>query len=227
MKMLIGIGAVLSLAWADDHDKAGAVSARLEEAHQVLHEIMAVEDKAIPSDLLSRANCVVIVPGVKKGAFIVGAKYGKGFVTCRNGGGWSSPAALRMEGGSVGFQIGGSETDVVLLVLNQRGADRLMKSEFKLGGEAAVAAGPVGRSTTAATDVTMRAEMLGYSRSRGAFAGISLDGSTLREDLEDNEALYGKKLTTEQIVRGGQGARPKAAGALLQTLARYSPSEKK
>jgi SH3 domain-containing YSC84-like protein 1 len=189
---------------------------------------MKVEDKAIPSDLLSRANCVVIVPGVKKGAFIVGAKYGKGFVTCRNGGrGWSSPAALRMEGGSVGFQIGGSETDVVLLVLNERGADRLMKSEFKLGGEAGVAAGPVGRTATAATDATMRAEMLGYSRARGAFAGISLDGSTLREDLEDNEALYGKKLTTEQIVRGGQGTRPKAAGALLQTLARYSPSETK
>ncbi len=227
MKSLISIGAVLSLAWADTDGNA-AVNKRLEEAHQVIHEIMQVEDKAIPQDLLARANCVVIVPGVKKGAFIVGAKYGKGFVTCRNEArGWSPPAAVRMEGGSVGFQIGGSESDVVLLILNERGADRLMKSEFKLGGEAAVAAGPVGRTASAETDVTMKAEMLGYSRARGVFAGLSLAGSTLREDLDDNEALYGKKLSTEQILRGNPGVAPNAAKPLLQTLARYSSSEKK
>src|SRR5262249_37772202 len=147
----------------------------------------------IPHDLLDRAQCAVIVPGAKKGAFIVGATFGKGFITCRgkNDRGWSAPAAIRMEGGSFGFQIGGSETDVVMLVMNDRGAERLMQSKFTLGGEGEVAAGPVGRSATAQTDAKFTAEILSWSRSRGVFAGIALKGATLRPDEGANEAMYG------------------------------------
>lgn len=209
-------------------DHKGEAVDRLAAAHTVFHEIMAIDDKAIPEDLLSKAHCVAVVPGVKKAAFIVGGKYGKGVLTCRTaGGGWSAPATIRMEGGSVGFQIGGSETDVVLLVMNKAGADRLMKSEFKIGGEASVAAGPIGRTATAATDITMRAEMLGYSRARGVFAGVSLAGSTLREDTDDNQALYGERYTTEQIIRGGKGTMPAAAKPLITALNKYSRHEQK
>ena len=215
------IGLFAIAAFADDHDEA---IQRVREAKAVFEEIMSVEDKAIPHELLEKAHCVAIIPGVKKGAFIVGAKYGKGVLMCRNRNeqGWRGPATLRMEGGSVGFQAGGSESDVILVVMNQRGADRLMESQFKIGGEAAIAAGPVGRQANAATDITMRAEMLGYSRARGVFGGVSLEGSTIRQDLEDNGALYGKRLTTEEIIRGGK-AHPSAAGReLAATLSRYS-----
>jgi lipid-binding SYLF domain-containing protein len=199
---------------------------RLHEAAAVFSEIMAAPDKGIPHDLLDKSHCVVIVPGLKKGAFIVGAKYGKGFILCRKGPtGWSAPATVRVEGGSFGFQIGGSETDVVLLVMNERGADRLLSSQFTLGGEGEVAGGPVGRSATAQTDAKMTAEILSWSRSRGVFAGISLQGATLRQDLDDNEALYGKKLENKDIVRGNV-APPKAAARLLSLLHKYSPREK-
>jgi lipid-binding SYLF domain-containing protein len=199
---------------------------RLHEAGAVFSEIMAAPDKGIPQDLLEKAHCVVIVPGLKKGAFIFGAKYGKGFIVCRRGTtGWSAPAAVRVEGGSFGFQIGGSETDVVLLVMNDRGADRLLSSQFTLGGEGEVAAGPVGRSATAQTDAMMTAEILSWSRSRGVFAGISLQGATLRQDLYDNAALYGKKLDNKEIVRGHVAA-PKAAARLLGLLSKYSRHEK-
>src|SRR6266446_1730154 len=169
---------------------------RLEESATVFSEIMATPDKGIPQDLLAKAHCIVIVPGLKKGAFIVGGKYGKGYLSCRkkSGVGWSAPGTVRIEGGSVGFQIGGSETDVILLVMNERGADRLLSSKFTLGGEGEVAAGPVGRSATAQTDAYMRAEILSWSRSRGVFAGISLQGATLRQDLDDNATLYGRKI---------------------------------
>src|SRR5207249_3318602 len=162
---------------------------RLEEAAAVFSEIMDTPDKSIPQDLLDNAHCIVIVPGLKKGAFIVGAQYGKGYLSCRNknGAGWSAPGAIRIEGGSVGFQIGGSETDLVMLVMNQRGAEKLLSSEFTVGAEGEVAAGPVGRSSSAETDASMRAEILSWSRSRGVFAGIALKGATLREDLDDNE----------------------------------------
>ena len=196
---------------------------RLEESAVVLSEIMDTPDKGIPQDLLDTAYCIVIVPGMKKGAFIVGAQYGKGFLSCRNknGAGWSAPGAVRIEGGSVGFQIGGSETDVVMLVMNQRGADKLLSSEFTIGAEGQVAAGPVGRSSTAETDALMRAEIFSWSRSRGVFAGIALKGATLREDLDDNEALYGKKLENREIVTTGI-APPAAAAKLLSLLGRYS-----
>jgi SH3 domain-containing YSC84-like protein 1 len=203
---------------------------RLEESGRVLQEIMDTKDKAIPQDLLDKAVCAVIVPGVKKGAFLVGAKYGRGYVTCRkkDGPGWSAPAGVRVEGGSFGFQIGGSETDVVMLVMNQRGADRLLKtSKFTVGGEAQAAAGPVGRTTTAETDATMRAEILSWSRSRGAFAGISLKGSTLRPDEDANKALYGsEKLKNFEIVSGAVPA-PAAANNLLNLLNKYSSRQSK
>jgi lipid-binding SYLF domain-containing protein len=201
------------------------VAQRLENAATVLHEIMATPDKGIPEDLLDKANCVVIVPGLKKGAFIVGAQYGKGFVTCRKAGAWSAPAAVKIEGGSVGFQIGGQETDAVLLVMNESGVKRLLSDKFTLGAEGSVAAGPVGRTSTAQTDAKMSAEILSYSRSRGAFAGLALTGATLRPDEDSNAALYGKKLTSQEIV-DGQVKSPAAASKLLAELGRYSPREK-
>jgi len=195
---------------------------RLDDAAAVFSEIMAAPDKGIPRDLIDRAHCVVIVPGLKKGAFVVGAKYGKGFVSCRQAGAWSAPAAVRVEGGSVGFQISGSETDVVMLVMNERGAGRLLGDQFSLGGEGEVAAGPVGRDASAQTDARMTAEILSYSRSHGIFAGISLQGATLRQDLDDNAALYGRRLTNREIVRGSV-APPPAAARLVEELDRYSP----
>jgi len=210
---------------ADDKEKEAD---RLHDAATVLTEVMRTPDKGIPEDLLASAHCLVIVPGLKQGAFIVGAKFGKGFVSCRekNGSGWSAPGAVRVEGGSVGFQIGGTETDVILLVMNERGKDRLLSSQFTLGGEGTVAAGPVGRSATAQTDAKMTAEILSWSRARGAFAGVSLQGATLRQDTDGNEALYGKKLENRAIVTGAVAA-PAAAGELLTLLNKYSPIEKK
>lgn len=201
------------------------VSERLDESAMVLSEIMNANDKGIPEDLLEKAHCAVIVPGMKKGAFIVGGSYGKGFLTCRKTGGWSAPASIRIEGGSVGFQIGGSETDVVMLVMNEHGAQKLMQSQFTLGGEGEVAAGPVGRTVTAQTDAKMTAEILGWSRTRGVFAGIALKGATLRPDLDDNEALYGKRMETKEIVTGDMKS-PAAATKLLSLLTKYSPHEK-
>src|SRR5437868_9703365 len=170
---------------------------RLKAAADALKEVMGIPDKSIPQDLLSKAQCIVIVPGLKKGAFVFGAKYGKGFVSCRKSGGvgWSAPGSVRVEGGSVGFQIGGSETDVFMLVMNKKGVDRLLSTKFTLGGDASVAAGPVGRSTQAETDAAMTAEILTWSRSRGLFAGISLSGATLREDDEWISDMYGHKMT--------------------------------
>lgn len=199
---------------------------RLEESAAVFSEIMSAPDKGIPDELLEKAQCIVIVPGMKKGAFIVGGQYGKGYLTCRrsNGRGWSAPGTVRMEGGSVGFQIGGSETDVIMLVMNHRGEDKLLASQFTLGAEGEVAAGPVGRSSTAETDALMHAEILSWSRSRGAFAGISLKGATLRQDTEENEALYGKRLENREIVTTGI-APPSSAAKLLALLNRYHTRE--
>jgi SH3 domain-containing YSC84-like protein 1 len=201
---------------------------RLNEAAAVFSEVMDAPDKGIPRDLLEGANCIVIVPGLKKGAFIVGAKYGKGFVSCRDEKAkrnWSAPGAVRVEGGSVGFQIGGSETDVILLVMNKRGVDRLLSSQFTLGGEGEVAAGPVGRNATAQTDAKFTAEILSWSRTRGVFAGVSLQGATLRQDEDVNRELYGKKLSNRAIVEQSVRA-PKAAEHLLSLLNTYSPHEK-
>jgi len=210
--------ALLFLTWGLQAENAAE---RLDSSSSVFREIMDTGDRAIPQDLLQKAECIVIVPGMKKGAFIVGANFGRGYVSCRTSRvGWSAPAAVRMEGGSFGFQIGGSETDVVMLVLNKRGADKLMSSKFTLGGDASVAAGPVGRTSTAETDALLHAEMLSWSRSRGVFAGISLKGATLRGDGDANKELYGSVLGTREIVTNHPA--PKAAAPLLALLNRYS-----
>ncbi len=195
---------------------------RLDAAADVLTEIMAAPDKGIPQDLLGKAECVVIVPGLKKGAFIIGGKYGKGFMLCRKGGaGWSAPGSIRVEGGSVGLQFGGSETDVVLLVMNQNGVKKLLSSKFTVGGDASAAAGPVGRTSSAATDAQMHAEILTYSRARGLFAGVSLEGATLRPDDDWNKELYGGETSNQTIVLGDTKP-PAAASRLLSILNKYS-----
>jgi lipid-binding SYLF domain-containing protein len=201
---------------------------RLNEATAVFSEIMAAPDKGIPQELLENAHCVVIVPELKTAAFLVGGKYGKGYLFCRNrkGPGWSAPATVRIEGGSVGFQIGGSSTDLIMLVMNARGADKLLESKFTLGAEGSVAAGPVGRTATAQTDAQMHADILSWSRTQGLFAGIALEGATLRQDLDDNATLYGKKLENRAIVTGGVRP-PKAAAKLIALLNRYSFRERK
>jgi lipid-binding SYLF domain-containing protein len=223
LKTVLGIAVMAAMPVAA---KQAPTVNRLDDAAVVLSEIMDSPDKGIPQDLMEKAHCVVVVPGMKKGAFIVGGKYGKGFLSCRNVGkaGWSAPAAVRVEGGSVGFQIGGSETDVVMLVMNESGSKKLISSQFTLGGEGSVAAGPVGRTATAETDAFMRAEVLSWSRSRGVFAGISLQGATLRQDQDDNRDLYGKRLTTEEVVR--RRTPPPAAARLMKLLTRFSPHEK-
>jgi lipid-binding SYLF domain-containing protein len=195
---------------------------RLEETDNVLSEIMATSDKGIPQDLLDKAECVVIVPGVKKLALVIGGKYGRGFISCRkDGAGWSAPAGVKVEGGSFGFQIGGSETDVVMLVMNKVGANKLLESKFTVGADASVAAGPVGRTSSADTDALMRAEILSWSRARGVFAGIALNGATLRPDDETNKDLYGHEITNREIVTGNT-ATPPAATKLLSDLTKYS-----
>jgi len=194
---------------------------RLDASADVFNEIMATPDKGIPVELLERAHCIVIVPNLKKGGFIVGAKYGKGFITCKTGTAWSAPSAIRIEGGSIGAQIGAGEVDVVLVVMNEKGAEKLMKSEFTLGAEAGVMAGPVGRTTTAETDALMRAEMLSYSRSRGVFAGATLGGGTLRSDDEDNTALYGHPVEHRAVLMG-KVAKPAAAAPLYTALHKYA-----
>ena len=201
---------------------------RLDEAAAVFSEIMAAPDKGIPQDLLGNAHCIVIVPGLKTAAFIFGGKFGKGYLSCRSksGAGWSAPGTVRIEGGSVGFQIGGSETDLIMLVMSERGADKLLSSKFTLGAEGSVAAGPVGRTATAQTDAQMKADILSWSRSQGLFAGLALEGATLRQDLDDNATLYGKKLENRQIVTEGVRA-PKAAAKLIALLNRHSARERK
>lgn len=223
MKLVIAAGLALTTSLlAMDKEPAK----RLGEAASVFSEVMATPDKGIPQDLLDKAHCIVIVPSLKTAAFIFGGKYGKGYLSCRNksGSGWSAPATVRIEGGSVGFQIGGSTTDLIMLVMSERGADKLLSSKFTLGVEGSVAAGPVGRTATAQTDAQMHAEILSWSRSQGVFAGLALEGATLRQDLDDNATLYGKKLENRDIVTTGRRA-PKSAAALLSLLNKQSPRE--
>jgi lipid-binding SYLF domain-containing protein len=195
---------------------------RLADSTDLFTEIMATPDRAIPQGLLDKAACVVLVPGLKRAALGVGLKYGRGFAICRkpDGAGWGPPAAMRIEGGGFGLQLGVSSSDVVLLVMNDRGMKRLTTSKFTLGAEATAAAGPVGRDTTAQTDALMTAEILSWSRSRGLFAGASLSGATLRNDIDENEAMYGKRWTSKQIL--GSNAAPPAAAKLLAALNKYS-----
>src|SRR5438445_7214701 len=199
---------------------------RVKEAGQVLKEILNIPDN-IPQDLLDKAECLIILPSVKKGAIGIGGSYGRGVMVCRSGehftGRWGAPAMYALEGVNFGFQLGGQATDFVLLVMNLRGADSLMSNKVKLGADAAAAAGPKGRTATAATDAVMRAEILSYSRSRGLFAGVSLEGSTLRPDGSANEKLYGRKLTAKEILREGKAGSPAAAHELIAALEKASP----
>lgn len=222
MKKLIGMAIVLALAvgglFAQSEEQK-----RLNEATDVLNVLMQGGDQAIPQELLDKGECVVVIPGMVKGAFIVGGQYGRGFVSCRKdaGAGWTAPGAVRLEGGSIGFQIGGQATDIILLVMNKKGAEKMLTSKFTLGGDISVAAGPVGRTSTAETDALLRAEILSWSRSRGVFAGVSLKGSTMREDNEAIEALYGKKYRNKDIVASGLAV-PAPAQPLIAALNKYS-----
>lgn len=198
-----------------------AVDKRIAVSAEVLSEILHAKDRSIPADLVAKARCVGIVPSLKRAGFIVGAKYGKGEVVCRTAHGWSAPDNIRIEGGSFGFQIGAGETDLIFIVMNEHGVRDLMKDKFTLGGDASVMAGPLGRSGTAETDAMMRAEILSYSRSHGIFAGVSLEGATLRPDRGDNRDLYGRDVSQRQILTG-QVRRPAAAGPIYAELNRYA-----
>src|SRR3954471_11072551 len=199
---------------------------RLRACATVLHEIVNIPDD-LPKDLLDKAECVIVFPGVKKIAVGVGGSYGRGAMTCRTGanftGPWSAPTLMALEGGSIGFQLGAQETDFVLLVMNDRGATSLLSSKVKLGADASAAAGPKGRTAEGATDIVMNAEILSYSRNKGLFAGVSLEGSTLRSDGSANEKLYGRKLTAKEIIRGGKVGVPACAGQLVSLLDKKSP----
>jgi SH3 domain-containing YSC84-like protein 1 len=198
---------------------------RLQEASIVVQELMGTADSGIPRDLLERAHCAVVIPGAKKGGFFFGAQYGRGFAICRNkDGAWGAPAAVRMEGGTVGAQIGVAETDIFMLVMNERGMSRLLDNQFTLDANAGVAAGPVGRSTSAKTDAFASAGILAWSRSRGAFAGLTVGGGTLRNDLDENEELYGKRLTNKEVLTGSMQP-PASAKNLVATLNQFQRSQ--
>ena len=221
--MLISLTAAPMLAARPDNDR---VTDRLENSGSVMEEIMNIPD-SIPQDLLDKAECVIVFPSVLKAAFGIGGSYGRGAMTCRSGehftGPWGAPSMMALEAGSFGFQLGGQATDFVLLVMNPRGAKAILSSKVKLGADMAAAAGPKGRDAAADTDVTMRAEILTYSRSRGLFAGISLEGSTLRPDNDGNEKLYGKKVTATDIIRKGAVPIPPSGQKLVSLLEKKSP----
>jgi len=198
-----------SVAFAEDSE-ASKLSERVEAAHAVLHELMATPDKGVPLDIAAKAQCVAVIPGFKKGAFVVGAQYGQGVATCRTGHGWSAPVFIQMTGASFGFQAGGQSTDLVLIGLNHRSMDDLLKDKVKLGGDVAVAAGPVGRNSQAATTELANAEFLTYSRSKGVFAGLDLTGDVVNENVKDTEAYYGKEMGYRQVLSGSV---PTPAGA--------------
>jgi lipid-binding SYLF domain-containing protein len=203
------------------NDRADVMK-RTDTAATVFEEIMAAPDKGIPRDILEHTQCLGIVPGLKRAGFIVGAKYGKGVLVCRTDSGqWSAPSTIRIEGGSVGLQIGLGETDLVFVVKSKSGQDKLMQDKFTFGGDASAMAGPVGRSAQAQTDAQLHAEILSWSRARGAFAGISLEGSTLRPDHDDNRAVYGRDFTQREILTGGVQP-PAGADTLYAAIGRYA-----
>jgi lipid-binding SYLF domain-containing protein len=227
MKKWISLGLLTALVlpvYAQEKEEE-----RVENAGKVMREILNAPD-SIPRSVLNKADCVVVLPSVLKAAFIVGGSYGRGVMTCRGGknfqGKWGAPTMMALEGGSAGFQIGGEATDFVLLLMNSRSASGILTSKFKLGGDASAAAGPVGRSASAEIDASMRAEILSYSRARGAFAGVSLEGSTLRPDNDANKNLYGKKMEAKEIVLDGAVKAPPSASTLLSTLDKASPVNK-
>ncbi|HXL22716.1 MAG TPA: lipid-binding SYLF domain-containing protein [Candidatus Dormibacteraeota bacterium] len=228
--VLAGTLAITPLLFAKAADQdAKDEKDRLQNAGTVIKEVLDIPDD-IPQDLLDKARCVVVLPSVLKAAFVVGGSYGRGAMVCRTGkdftGPWGSPAMYALEGGSIGFQIGGEATDFVILVMNNRGVESLLHSKVKLGADASIAAGPKGRTASADTDAYMRAEMLSYSRARGVFAGISLQGSTLRPDNDANERLYGKDATAARIITESKIEAPEAAHALVSRLQRATPQLK-
>ena len=202
---------------ADDKAK---VDERLTSARAVIREVMATPDKAIPSSILSGASCVVVIPSYKKAAFLVGAQYGQGVATCRTSKGWSSPVFVQLTGGSFGFQIGGQATDLVLVAMNQNGLQDMLKNKFKIGADAAAAAGPVGRNAQAGTDWKLNSEFLSYSRAKGLFAGINLDGTVLSQNTDDTRTFYGADVPFEQVLKGDQKT-PPAAVPFVRTVAKY------
>jgi len=227
MSVLFAVGSIFpSSAFAADNEKDAS---RLENSGTVLKEILDVPDD-IPQDLLDKADCVVVFPSVLKAAFIVGGSYGRGAMSCRKGqnfsGPWGAPTMMALEGGSFGFQIGGEATDFVLLVMNERGASGILTSKVKLGADASVAAGPVGRTASAETDATLRADILSYSRARGAFAGTALEGSTIRPDNGANKQIYGQEVPARDIVLSGHAAIPPAAKRMVSTLDSKTPKHK-
>jgi len=217
--LAIAVGCAPLLA-KDDKAKTDE---RLDDAATLFSEVMGTPDKAIPQMLLDKSPCIVLVPGLKKGAFVVGGKFGRGYSICRSTGGqgWGPPAAIRIEGGSIGFQIGVSSTDVILLIMNEGGMKHLTSSKFTIGAEATAAAGPVGRDATAQTDALLNAEILSWSRSRGLFAGVSLDGATLRNDIDENRIMYGQPWDNKQILTSG-ATPPAGAKKLIDVLNKYS-----
>ena len=212
MKTFLGIVSAVALAMPMFAEKS--VDSRLQAATQDVQELMHAGDKGIPQDLFSKASCVVVIPQLKKGGFIVGGQYGKGFFSCKRSGsaGWTAPGAVRVEGGKFGLLVGGAETDVVMLVMNQNGVQHLLSDRFTLGGEASAAAGPVGRDASAMTDAAMHAEILTYSRQRGVYGGLSLDGSTLRQDTEGNRELYGRDVSNKSLLSSNTPIPPAAKG---------------
>ena len=226
---VLGVLTLATVAFAKDEDKQKREQDRLQNADLVMQEILKVPDN-IPQDLLDKARCVIVMPSVLKAAFVVGGSYGRGTMLCRTGknfsGPWGAPAMYALEGGSVGFQIGGEAIDFVFLVMNNRGANSLLHSKVRLGADLSAAAGPIGRSASADTDAYMRSEILSYSRARGAFAGVSLEGSTLRPDNDANHNLYGRSISGAEIIQGSEVRAPSTANGLIAVLQKASPQLK-
>ncbi len=225
MKLSAGVmTAVIFVAGSVQSSFAAADKAKLDErltsATDVITEVMSTPDKGIPQTILAGASCVVVVPGFKKGAFVVGAQYGQGVATCRTPQGWSAPVFVKLEGGSFGFQAGGQSTDLVLVAMNQQGLQHMLENKFKLGGDAAASAGPVGRNAQAGTDWKLNAEFLTYSRSKGLFAGIDLDGTVLSQNSDDTRTVYGSNLPFKTVLSGGTPT-PDDAKSFVSTVARY------
>lgn len=215
--LVLMISSMTAFGWNGNKEK---VAQRLTAASEVLEEVMATPDKAIPTSILSNAECVVVVPSLMKGAFVVGAQYGQGVATCRTPRGWSAPVCVQMAGGSVGFQIGGQATDLVMVAMNQQGLQKMLQNKFKLGADAAASAGPVGRNAQAGTDWKLNAEFLSYSRSKGLFAGIDLDGTVVSQNQDDTRALYGANIPFDTILKGNQPT-PEEARPFVRTVAKY------
>jgi lipid-binding SYLF domain-containing protein len=223
MKKIVGVMCALAMAAGTVAVQAQDMSKlddRLASATSVIDEVMATPDKAIPQSILAGASCVVVVPSFKKGAFVVGAQYGQGVATCRTPEGWSAPVFVQLTGGSFGFQIGGQSTDLILVAMNQHGLQDMLKNKFKIGGDAAASAGPVGRNAQAGTDWKLNAEFLTYSRSKGLFAGIDLDGTVLSQNADDTRTEYGVNTPFEKVLRGGVGT-PENAKHFVHTVAKY------